>query len=122
MSPRNAANPDAQDRLAYLAETVDLLFPGVNGAGPGGAMTVVPSTRAPRLLVPSRAHRAAAAAVLRYTAQQGAKERLAGLALAGGIRAGWCARLEQVSSHAEPGETICDHLSRNLDRPVVTTL
>jgi hypothetical protein len=113
---------DAQNRLAYLADTVNRLFPGINGTGPAGSMTVVPSPRAPRLLVPVRPRRAAAAAVRRYTAQQGARERVAGLALAAGIRAGLCDRLEPVHSSAPPAESICDHLATVLGQPVVATL
>jgi len=116
------ASTDAQNRLAYLADTVDRLFPGINGRGPVGPMTVVPSPRAPRLLVPVHPRRAAASAVRRYTAQQGTRERVAGLALAAGIRAGLCDRLEQVRSSAPPAESICDHLAQVLGRPVVATL
>lgn len=117
-----AGSLDAQNRLAYLADTVDRLFPGVNGSSRVGPMTVVPSPRAPRLLVPVNARRAAAAAVRRYTAQQGPRERVAGFALAAGIRAGLCDRLEPVKSSAAAAESICDHLAGVLARPVVATL
>jgi hypothetical protein len=113
---------DAKNRMAYLADTVDRLFPGINGGGPVGPMTVVPSTRAPRLLVPVRSRRAAAAAVRRYTAQQGPRERVAGLALVAGIRAGLCDRLEQVRSTVPHAESICEHLARVMGRPVDTAL
>lgn len=113
---------DATERLAYLADTVDLLWPGLNGSGPLVPMTVVPNPRAPRLLVPLRPRRAAAEAVRRYTAQQGPRGRLAGLALAAGIRAGVHARWRPVRSQAPRGESISDHLAGVFGMPVVATL
>lgn len=113
---------DREERLAFLADTVDLLWPGLDGGGPAASMTVVPSTRTPRLLVPMRPRRAAAAAVRRYTAQQGRRERLAGTALAAGLLAGWRSRGGPVVSRAPHGETIADHLAGVLGRRVVTAL
>jgi hypothetical protein len=110
---------DAQDRLAYLAETVDLLWPG---AGPDRRRVILPSARAPRLLVPARPARAAASALIRYTAQQGARDRVAGLAVAAAARLGAAALLPPVRSQAPRGETIDDHLSSALGQPVSTAL
>jgi hypothetical protein len=113
---------DTQNRLAYLADTIDLLFPGVNGTGPVGPLTVLPSSRAPRLLVPVRPRRAAATAVRRYTAQQGARQRFAGAALAAAIRSGLCDRMPHVTSGAPLGESIWSHLTSVFGQPIVTTL
>ena len=109
---------DAEDRLAYLTDTVDLLWPGDGER----RRVVVPSTHRPRLLVPARPGRAAAAALLRYTAQQGVRDRLSGLILAGGARAGLCGLLPPVRSAAAAGESIDAHLGAALGQPVSTAL
>lgn len=121
MTPQ-VSQGDREERLAFVADTVDLLWPGLDAAGRFESMTVVPSTRTPRLLVPMRPRRAAAAAVRRYTAQQGRRERLAGAALAAGLLAGWRSRGSHVASRAPRGETIADHLAGVLGRRVVTAL
>lgn len=113
---------DASERLHFLADTLDLLWPGIGSSARGPAMTVVPNVRAPRLLVPTRPRRAAARALRRYTAQQGVRERTAGVALGLLVRAGWCDRLPRVNARAPGAETIDDHLGEVLGTPVVTAL
>lgn len=110
---------DAQDRLAYLTETVDLLWPG---AGADRRRVILPSARAPRLLAPARPGRAAASALIRYTAQQGLRDRAAGLGVAVAARLGGAALLPAVRSGAPASETVDDHLSVALGQPVSTAL
>lgn len=115
-------SPDASERLSFLADTLDLLWPGMGSSPRDRGMTVVPNVRAPRLLVPMRPRRAAARAVRRYTAQQGTRERAGGIALGLLVRAGWCDRLPRANARVPGAETIDDHLSEVLETPVVTAL
>lgn len=115
---------DAAGRLAYLAETVDLLWPGDSG---GGELVVLPHERAPRLLAPVRPRRAAAAATIRYTAQQGQSDRLAAAALGAALLAGYArtrpaVRATGTATGSDTAESVDDLLSRVLGEPVVTTL
>lgn len=74
---------DGALRLRYLAEVSELLWPAPLRAGLGAAdghvvseFVLVPDAKRPRLLVPARQRRAAAAAVRRYAEPGSAKQRL----------------------------------------------
>ena len=113
---------DAHARMAYLAETAPILWPG----GAAQPMVVLPGERAPRVLVPLRPRRAGVAAVLRYTAQQGLADRAKSLALSAAIGAGWATRRPVavgVRAVAGPDATsIDDYLSTALGQPVCSVL
>ncbi len=113
---------DAAARLRYLEDSVSVLWPGTAGH----RRVVLPTARAPRILAPVRPPRAAAAALVRYTAQQGPRERALGLAAALGLRAG-LARLLPDSGGPRPAgadshESIDALLTRVLGEPVLSTL
>lgn len=117
---------DAAGRMAYMRDTAELLWPSAGRGAP--AMVVLPSARTPRLLAPVRPRRAAAAALVRYTAQQRARERAAALAIAAGIGAGLRRARPAVSAsgsspqRAAHEESIDDLLTRLLGEPVRTSL
>lgn len=109
---------DAAARLAYLDETLPLLWP----AGAGADRVVLPGPRAPRLLVPRRPARAGAGALVRYTAQQGPRERAAGLAVAAAARAGLARVRPAVAPRGGSGEPVDALLARVLGEPVTSAL
>lgn len=87
---------DGALRLRYLAEVSELLWPAPLRAGLGRAhgsvvseFVLVPDAKRPRLLVPARHRRAAAAAIRRYAEPGSARQRLIlrmlSLALASGL-------------------------------------
>lgn len=115
---------DARSRLDYLVDMVGLLWPKTATPCGSAPMVVLPSVRRPRVLVPVRPRRAPAAAIMRYTAQQGMRDRLASTAIAVAARAGATALLPPVTTPAtDPqAESITDHLARVMGGPVHASL
>lgn len=113
---------DTPARLAYLHECVALLWPQT-----AGDLVVLPGRRTPRIAVPARPRRAAAAATLRYTAQQPWRDRVAAFTLAGASLAGADRLRPRVESAGAPGgngdaESVDDLLGRVLGERVVCSL
>lgn len=122
MTSGSSVGTDAQSRLDYLAHSLDLLWPDA-GRLDTPDRVVLPSLSTPRLLVPAGARRAAAAAVLRYTAQQGLRDRAKAVALAVAVGAGLGRRLPvQIPAHPSDAESVDAHLAAVLGRPVTTVL
>lgn len=126
---------DAPERLDYLAATRARLWPepdpaAASAAEPTGgrsrrvAMTVLPSRHAARVLAPVRPRRAAASAVLRYSAQHDPRGRLKGLGLAAGIQLGLVGGRDRpaVGVGGSDVPSIGDHLEAVLGQPVLTSL
>lgn len=118
-------DPDAAGRLAYLDDCVSLLWPDAGSAEQ--SMIVLPSARAPRLLVPVRPVRAGVAAVIRYTAQQGVRDQVAAVALAGAVAAGYGRLLPAVrangAARSDPGtESVDELLGALLGQRVLSSL
>jgi hypothetical protein len=111
-------------RREYLLEVAGLLWPGEGrvSIGPSGEYVLVPSARAPRLLVPAGA-RAGAAAVLGYGGHGSAKAWLRARALAAGFATGAAraAFRDRLSVAAGP-ESLVAHLSELLGRELVLAL
>lgn len=115
---------DRDSRLEYLHSVLAQLWPSAGSSQATPALVVVPGRGAPRLLVPVRPRRAAAAAAIRYTAQQGPADRLRGLALAAAAAVGWCSwlPLERAPQPEAGGGSIDDYLAAALGTPVVSAL
>lgn len=108
-----------------MVTVLERLWPvGDSPTGPRPPMVVLPSSRYPRLLVPQESRRAAAASLIRYTAQQRLGERTLSLAMASGAALGLCRLLPPVTavSAGTDGETIDERLSELVGQPVVTSL
>jgi hypothetical protein len=121
----------ADERAAWLRELVPLLWPApatatlgrARHAGARRSYLHLPTLDHPRLLVPRRTRRAAGGAVRGYGEQASATRRAAVRLAAAGLAAGagdavFRDRLELGGS----GDTIEDHLSRELGRPVLVSL
>lgn len=120
-----AASGSAATRSDYLDAMVSLLWPDA-GRAQAVRRVVLPSHSRPRLLVPVRPRRAGMSAVLRYTAQQSPRDRLAGAALALSVGAGLCRALPAITSASGSAsrhvDSIDDHLADVLGQPVTTAL
>jgi hypothetical protein len=122
-----APAPASSDRVAYLAEVRDLLWPDQGAAGRrsrAGELIVVPSLADPRLLVPA-GRRAGAAAVRRYGEPGSRRARLGtralSLALASG--AGRVLLRDRLRTGVPAGPaTIEAHLAAQLGREVRLSL
>jgi hypothetical protein len=83
-APPRGGKGETNDRAAYLAEVIRLLWPPPASArpvrGPGGSLIVLPSLSDPRLLVPA-GRRAGAGAVRRYGEPGSARARISSRAL-----------------------------------------
>lgn len=112
------ASVDARSRLTFMAQTVDELWPG----GFDTPMVVLPGAGTPRLLTPIRPRRAGMAAVVRYTAQQGVRDRAKGLALATAIGVGLATHRDVVGTSPAQQPTIDDRLGEVLGEPVISAL
>jgi hypothetical protein len=121
----------ADERAAWLRELVPLLWPApatatlgrARHAGARRSYLILPSLEHPRLLVPRRTKRAAGGAVRGYGEQDSAARRAAVRLAAAALTAGagdalFRDRLEVGGG----GDTIEDHLSRELGRPVLVSL
>jgi hypothetical protein len=119
------------DRAAYLRELLPLLWPApatatlgrARHAGARRSYLILPNLEHPRLLVPRRTTRAAGGAVRSYGEQSSTARRIAVRLAAAALVAGAGDRL--VRDRLEiggGGDTIEDHLSRELGRPVLVSL
>lgn len=108
-----------------MRKTVDQLWPSLGTQSGCHSRVVLPAMRTPRLLVPVAPRRAAAAAVVRYTAQQNRRNRMSGVALAAAVSAGLCSFLRPVTAanyHNTGTESIDDYLTDVLGTKVTTAL
>ena len=112
----------APSRMTFVEDAMRLLWP--NRPDDDRSHVVLPSRRAPRLLVPVRPRRAAASATIRYTAQQPLADRMKSAALALAVWGGALSALPPVRcSPGDPDrESIDDYLAAALGTPVLTTL
>ena len=119
------------DRAAWLRELVPLLWPApatatlgrARHAGARRSYLILPNLEHPRLLVPRRTKRAAGGALRGYGEQSSAPRRVAVRLAAAVLTAGAGDTL--VRDRLEiggGGDTIEDHLSRELGRPVLVSL
>ncbi|HEV7657218.1 MAG TPA: hypothetical protein VGP36_21160 [Mycobacteriales bacterium] len=128
-TPARAAE-GIDDRVAYLRELVPLLWPApatatlgrARHAGARRSYLILPSLAHPRLLVPRRTTRAAGGAVRGYGEQSSTARRLAVRLAAAALRTGAGDRLVPDRLEIGAGDTIEDHLSRELGRPVLMSL
>lgn len=131
-APTGQRPSDAADRLDYLRDTAALLWPGRTiETGPAGAgdgadseeYLLLPDATRPRLIVPARPRRVAAAALLGHAAQSRGRERLtAGLA-AVAVRSGLSRPLVPHRVRVTgKGPALGDHLSEVLGQAVQIAL
>ncbi|HST64586.1 MAG TPA: phosphotransferase [Mycobacteriales bacterium] len=123
--------PGGDERVAWLRELVPLLWPApatatlgrARHAGARRSYLILPSLEHPRLLVPRRTRRAAGGAVRGYGEQSSAARRAAVRLAAAALTAGAGDRLLRDRLEVGgAGDTIEDHLSRELGRPVLVSL
>jgi hypothetical protein len=114
-APTRSAGQDAKLRTAYLEEVLRTLYPG--GAG-GAEYLVLPHARRPRLLVPTGARRAAAAAVRHYAEPPSRRARLVRAAVALALRAGAGAMPLPGRVRVEAAGSVQPHLRELLGLPV----
>jgi hypothetical protein len=88
-APANLSSADASLRATYVQEVLELLYPAGSGGPEGGTeFLMIPDARRPRLLVPARDRRVAAAAVARYAEPQTRLARLKRDAVVAALRTG----------------------------------
>ncbi|MEV0715083.1 hypothetical protein [Asanoa sp. NPDC050611] len=137
-APAHLRAQDAKLRAAYLREVLDLLYPppcftdGAPGDDTDGRVAgtpvadylVVPDVRRPRLLVPARSRRIAAAAVRRYAEPQGRIARLKRDAVVTALRSGASGILlrDRVRVYGPAAETIDGYLRRVLGADVALSV
>lgn len=125
-----SAAADAAQRAAYLTELTTLLWPEParaavgRGSGLGPATyeyLVLPGARQPRLVLPRRPRRAAAAAVLGFNSDRSRRARIRSRALRAALLSGLgpLALRDRVRVHGNGADTIETHLSAVLDRDIV---
>jgi hypothetical protein len=128
-APAELTASNAMLRQQYLDEVLALLYPPPCALGGGGATAiadylVVPDARRPRLLVPTRSKRVAAAAVRRYAEPQGRAARFKRDAVVAAIRTGASAVLMRdritVTGPADAG--IDGHLRAALGRDLSVSI
>jgi len=128
----------AAERRQHLLDVMALLWPeparAVLASRPSAAdgivadFLVLPDVRSPRLLVPTRSSRAAAAAVRRYNAHPTGAARLRARLLAAGLRAGIAPVVlgGRLQVHLEvtggPADSLPRHLERVLGRDLLVSL
>jgi hypothetical protein len=118
------------DRADWLRELVPLLWPEpasvtLGRARPAAARRsylILPGLARPRLLVPRRTRRAAGGAVRGYGEQSSSARRAAVRVAAAALSAGAGEPLLRDRLEVTGGETIEDHLARELGRPVLVSL
>jgi hypothetical protein len=112
---------DERLRAEYLDEVLDVLYPGREGSYVTEYL-VVPHARRPRLLVPARDRRLAAAAVRRYAEPQSRLARLKRDAVVAALRTGMSAVLLRdrlrVAGGDGPADTVDGYLRGVLDADV----
>lgn len=123
---------DAVDRLDYLRETATLLWPGRTidlvsaGATPGfggDEYLILPGASRPRLVVPSRPRRVAAAGLIGHAAQAGGRERRRAAVAAVAVRTGLAGRFvpDRLRITGD-GPALTDHLADVFGQPVALAL
>jgi hypothetical protein len=118
------------ERADWLRELVPLLWPApatvtigrARQAGARRSYLILPSLARPRLLVPRRTRRAAGGAVRGYGEQSSPARRAAVRLAAGALTAGAGDPLLRDRLEIGGGETVEDHLARELGRPVLASL
>jgi hypothetical protein len=126
--PADRAGGD--ERAAWLRELVPLLWPApatvtigrARHAGAQRSYLILPSLTRPRLLVPRRTRRAAGGAVRGYGEQSSAARRAAVRLAAAALAAGAGDAVLRDRLEVAGPDTIEDHLSRELGRPVLLSL
>ncbi len=126
--------PAGDERAEWLRELVPLLWPApatvtLGRARPAGvrrSYLILPSLAHPRLLVPRRTRRAAGGAVRGYGEQSSAAHRAAVRLAAAALTAGAGDPLLRdrlaVAGPQTGADTIEDHVSREVGRPVLVSL
>ncbi len=137
-APAHLRARDAQLRATYLREVLDLLYPapcftdGAPGDDTDGKVAgtpvadylVVPDARRPRLLVPARSRRIAAAAVRRYAEPQSRIAKLKRDAVVTALRSGASGLLlrDRIRVYGPDAETIDGYLRRALGADVALSI
>ncbi len=118
-------------RREYLDEILPLLWPApariqTDGATGGMRYVLLPSARRPKVMVPSRPRRAAAAVLRNYKSSAGAAQQARLVAMSLGARLGVAdllpARVSIDSTDCGPSGTIESYLSDALGREVIVSL
>ncbi len=114
---------DGAARAAYLQDVVKALYPQpADGPGERSEFLVVPHARAPRLLVPARPRRVAAAAVRRYAEPRNRVAKLKRQAVVLALRTGTHRWLLPDRVRVATTDSIESHLRRVLDEPVIPSI
>lgn len=120
---------DAARRLDWLNDIAALLWPGSDGVSMGVSVGeadfwLLPSVKRPRLLVPNRSRRAAAASVRHYGEQLALRGRLRAAGLAAGLRTGVVQHVlgDGIALRQETDGGITAYLSEKLGRQVLVSL
>ncbi|MEV7229352.1 MULTISPECIES: hypothetical protein [Polymorphospora] len=124
-APAHLTDGDAALRARYLEEVLGVLYPPPcavdggprDGAGPVAGYLVVPDARRPRLLVPTRSRRVAAAAVRHYAEPQSRSARLKRDAVVLALRSGASKVVlrDRIRVTGPAGSGIDGYLRRQLD-------
>jgi Phosphotransferase enzyme family len=119
-APAHLRSRDAELRAAYLREVLGVLYPPpcrTDGTGtPVASYVVVPDARRPRLLVPARSRRIAAAAVRRYGEPQSRVGKLKRDAVVTALRSGASGMLlrDRIRVYGDVADTVDGYLRREL--------
>ncbi len=126
-APATLTTSDAELRAQYLREVMDLLYPSraddTDGT-PVAEYVVVPDAHRPRLLVPLRSRRIAAAAVRRYAEPQSRGAKLKRDAVVAALRTGASSLLlrDRITVSGPLDATIDGYLSVALDRDLAISI
>jgi hypothetical protein len=128
-APAELTVDDADLRMRYLAEVLELLYPapcrtdGTPGT-PIAEYLVVPDARRPRLLVPSGSRRVAAAAVRRYAEPQSRTAKLKRDAVIAAVRTGASGVLlrDRIKVTGPFSQSIDGYLSEALGRELAISV
>jgi hypothetical protein len=128
-APAALTASDAELRAQYLREVLDLLYPAPcrTDGGPGATVTeylVVPDRHRPRLLVPARSRKVAAAAVRRYAEPQSRGAKLKRDAVVAALRTGASSVLlrDRIVITGPADDTIDGYLRAALGRDLAVSV